>query len=471
VSNNSAYVEPTDSSATVMRGVAAALDDRWMVPQSWSRVLVALTRPANRLPPRTRLWLVDRLVRNLGVSQDLAHQVTSDGLAQWAVDLYGAEGASFDTVVLGAPGGGIGHLAALLGAPFLSEHFITRYRYRGDPDDAAGYSAFGAFLARIILGNNPDLHVVNHFDPVHDRFMISYVNYIRMKLLALPAPYREFIARRLRPGGTILFADCRYGWGQYRVGRRQTLQVGGLGGISDADYVRGSPEMEPYLAGKRTGNRSNTTPPDRSWAVPLPWLPQRESEWGSLPAFRRSVETFASEHGYRFLGLNGEHPSDFSRIAFYASQQAIVAAGMEPSGVLVDCFTLTSPTGALRAGLLPLWLPYNCIDSLAFLQDMAAEFPPGKPVLLATVPSFSPSWDLTQAEQWRAACGQDAKPTWLGIDSKAYPVDLAGMFRFVPALQDWCAHAAPRERPRFTIADLETLMRRLAGRPSEPGSA
>jgi hypothetical protein len=458
------YVEPTDSSATIMRAVAAALADRWMVPQSWPRLLVALTGPANRLPQQARLWLIDRFVRNLGVPQSLASSVTAEGLARWAVDLYGSEGPAFDTVVLGAPSGGVGHLAALLGAPFLSEHFVTRYRSRNHPDDATGYLTCGSSQASTILENNPDLWVVSHFDPVHDRFLVPYVNYVRMKLVTLPAAYQHFIRRRVRPGGTILFADCRFGWGQYRVSGRHSFQVGGLGGIPDVDYVRGSPEVERYLTEVQGRQRKKPASPRRSWTVSLPRLPQRESEWGSLPAFRRAVETFASENGYRFLGLNGSHPADFSRMAFLASRQAIREMGLEPGGVLIDCFTLTSPTGALRAGLLPLWLPFNCLDSLRFLQDMAPQFPPGKPILLAPVPGFSPSRDVARAEQWLAACGPKADVTWLGIDPAAYPVDLAGIFRFLPALQTWCARNSFTVRPAFTVAGLEALIRHQASR-------
>jgi hypothetical protein len=454
--NNTLTVEPTDSSATIMRGVAAALKDEWMVPQSWSRLLVALTRPANRLPTRVRLRLVEFFVRNLGAAQSLADEVKTEGLAQWAVDLYGSDGPGYDTIVLGAPSGGIGHLAALLGAPFLSELFVTRYRYRGEADDVTSYQRFGSSLAKVVLENNPDLLVVNHYDPVHDRVMVPHVNYLRMKLLELPAAYRRFIVGRLQPGGTILFADCRHPWSQYRISRRHHFQVGGLGGIADADYVQGSEEVRRYLAKKHPRSAS----PPVSWALPLPWLPERESEWGSLQQFRRSVETFASENGYRFLALNGTHPSDFSRIAFYASHQAILNAGQEPSGVLADCFTLTSPTGALRAGLLPLWLPFNCVDSLAFLGEMAPEFPPGKPVLLAPAPSFSPSWDVAQVDAWAAACGPQGGVTWLGVDPKAYPVDVAGLFRFLPALQSWCDAAGARPRPPFTIAALQGLMSR-----------
>jgi hypothetical protein len=459
--NSLQVVEPTDSSATIMRGVAAALNDGWMLPQSWPRLLVALTGLANRLPERARLRLVDFFVRNLGAPQNLASKVKAEDLAQWAVNLYGYDGPSFDTLVLGAPSGGIGHLAALLGAPFLSEHFVTRFRYRGNPDDVTGHMAYGTALARTILENNPDLMIVNHYDPIHDRFLVPYVNYLRMKLLTLPNPYQDFIARRLRPGGTILFADCRYPWGQYRVGGRHNFQVGGLGGPTDAEYTQGSPEVWQFLAKTKAGRLENAPSTRRSWAVQLPWLPQRESEWGSLQVFRRAVETFASESGYRFLALNGSHPTDFSRIAFYASHQAIRDMDQEPSGVLVDCFTLTSPTGALRAGLLPLWLPFNCLDSLGFLSDMAPDFPAGKPVLLAPVPSYSPSWDVARADQWVAACGPQADVTWLGIDPAAYPADLAGLFRYLPALQSWCTSAGTRARPSFGVENLETLIRRL----------
>lgn len=431
------YVEATDSSATIMRGVAAALRDEWMIPQKWPATLAALTGLANHLPVSARLRLIDYFVRTLGVSPEAASQVSANGLAQWAVDLYETDGQSqsYDAVVVGAPSGGVGHLAALLGAPFLSEHFLTPYRYRGDPDDSETYEAFGATLAEKILEKNPDLLVVNHYDPIHDRFLVPYINYIRMKLLNLPTPYADFIHRRLRPGGTLLFADCGYSWRQYRIGRRHYFQVGGLGGVPDTDYAR---------------------------SVPFPWLRQRESEWGTLPTFRRSVEAFAAEHGYRFLALNGSHPTDFSRVAFYASYQALLDQDQEPAGVLVECFTLTSPTGALRAGLLPLWLPFNCTDSLNFLKAMVSDFPHGKSVLLAPAPAFSPSPDVATASDWINACGASNEVNWLGTNPSAFPVDLAGLFRFLPTLQAWCNSLEARPRPRFSLADLEALMSRIA---------
>ncbi len=463
------YVDTTDSSATIMRGVAAALQDEWMVPQPWPRILTALTGAANRLPVSWRQRLIDFALRDLGIPPGLSAEVTAQGLAEWAVSLYEQPGSpqvpQYDTIVIGAPSGGIGQLAALLGAPFLSEHFVSRYRYSGDPDDVAGYQAFGARLAETILANNPDLLVVNHYDPIHDRFLVPHVNYLRMKLLSLPLPYRDFIRRRLRPGGTLLFADCRLTWGQYRISRRHRFQVGGLGGVTDTAYV--GADLRAAQMPVEEGQTAQPVPSiaPRAWTLPFPWFRQRESEWGSLPTFRRAVEAYAAEHGYRFLALNGTHPEDFSRVAFYASYQAMLNQGQEPSGVLVECFTLTSPTGALRAGLLPLWLPFNCVDSLRFLTDMASQFPRGKPVLLAPVPAFSPSPDVAGASDWVAACGSRADVRWLGTDPSAYPVDLAGLFRFLPALQAWCAEHPARLRPTLLLPDLEALIRQITESP------
>ena len=470
------YVNSTDSSATMMHAVAAALRNEWMVPEPGPAYVQTLSGPANLLPEPVRVRLVDRFVRNAGVSAELAAQVTSAGLAQWAVDLYRAgvdgriDGAppaqagnngrshsepTYDAIVIGAPSGGIAHLAALLGAPFLSQHFVTRYRYQGQPDDVIGYCGFGSRLADTILGHNPDLAVINHYDPIHDRFLVSHVNHIRMKLLELPVPYADFIRTRLRRGGTILFSDCQLSWGQYRVAKRHTFQVGGLGGIPDEDWIKGSPQVNKFLAERGRADKGG-------WSIPSPWLPGPESEWGSQPPFRQAVEDFAAAHGYRFRVLRGAHPEDFSRLAFYASYQAALNSGRGPAGVLVDCFTQTSPTAALQAGLLPLWLPFNCSDSLAFLRKMAPNFPRGKPVLLAPLPSFSPAWDTVSPNDWRAAFPPEADVAWIGVNPAALPVDLAGMFRFVPDLQAWCAAHPQPARPDFGIADLEALVSSMA---------
>jgi hypothetical protein len=467
-SDNSAmyYISQSDSSSVMMRATAAALAGTWADLGTWPAHIVALSGPANRLPLKVRATLLDRSVRDLGVSPDLASEVNTEDMARWATALYeqspaesdrppSGSGQDYGAIVIGAPSGGVAHLAALLEVPFLSEHFLTGYRYRGAADNIAAYHSYGSQLAATILQRNPDLAVINHYDPLHDRAIIPYVNYLRMKLLELPSAYADFIRCHLRPGGTLLFVDCHYGWRQYRVGKRHYFQVGGLGGVRDEDYVKGSTEVQTFLAQQKSLDLSG-------WSLPYPWLAEPESEWGSLPAFRQAVEGFADQHGYRFRTLRGPHPEDFARVAFYASYQAALNAGREPEGVLVDCFTHCSPTAALAAGLLPLWLPYTCQHSLEFLRAMAQHFPKGKPILLSLAPAYSPVWDLARIEDWPAACGADPQIHWIGTDPNAYPVDLAARFRFIPELQSWCAGHQTYPRPPFTIDDLEALISGMA---------
>ena len=121
--------------------------------------------------------------------------------------------------------------------------------------------------------------------------------------------------------------------------------------------------------------------------------------------------------------------------------------------------------------MLPVWLPFNCSDSLAFLREMADNFPRGKPVLLAPLPSFAPAWDTVSANDWRAACPPDADVTWIGVNPAALPVDLAGMFRFVPDLQAWCTAHPQQPKPSFSITDLEALVSSMAAAAVAEGEA
>jgi hypothetical protein len=100
----------------------------------------------------------------------------------------------FDAILVGAPNGGAAHLANALGAPFLSQHFVFSFRGNSAADAVAAYQRHGASLADPILARNPHIAVVNHYDPVHDRWLISSLNHIRLAVVVAGA-YRRFITR------------------------------------------------------------------------------------------------------------------------------------------------------------------------------------------------------------------------------------------------------------------------------------
>ncbi len=438
-------IETTDSSAVCMRSVAAALRGRFLDPFRLSALERAGLSAIALFGPEAVRRAVGYGVRNRGVDPSWADRITAARLARWAVSLYDGLDGPFDALLIGAPNGGVAHLAAALGVPFLSQHFLISFRDPTDPDDVRSYFEHGTGLARRILRREPMVAVINHYDPLHDRFLVRWVNHIRLKLLDLPDPYRAFIRERLRPGGTLIFIDCRYPWLQYRVGPRHTFQVGGLGDVSDREFLEGRPEIEALRSAPG------------GWSLPdLPLERQVESEWGAAPPLREVVEAFARANDYRFLALEGDHPEWYARLAFEVHRRLSEREGREPQGVLVEMFTQTNPAAPLRSRLLPLWLPFNCADSLRFLRRMRDRFPPDRPVLLTPVPNFVLTFDTAGWSAYQdALAGMDVQI--LGVRRRLFPSDPAGMWRPARALARWCQEHPDPVRVRLSVEELERL--------------
>lgn len=429
-----------------MRSVAAALRGRFLDPfkipmaQRLGLSLVAL------FGQEAVRRVVAQGVRLRGTDPGWADRVTADDLARWAVSLYDDLKGPFDAVVIGAPNGGVAHIAAALGAPFLSQHFLISFRDPTPPDDIRTYFEHGTALARRILRREPALVVVNHYDPLHDRYLVRWVNHIRLKLLDLPEAYRLFIRARLRPGGTLVFTDCRYPWLQYRVGPRHTFQVGGLGDVAPREFLEGRPEIEA-LRGRAGG-----------WALEgLPLEERPESEWGAEPPLRELVEQFARRNGYRFLPLEGDHPEWYALLAFAAHRRLHEKEGKEAQGVLVEVFTQSNPVAALTSRLLPVWLPFNCADSLRFLRRMRPLLPAGRPVLLTPLSNFVHTFDTAAWEAYEEALG-GADLDVLGVRRRLFPSDPAGLWRPARALAEWCRQHLDPVQARLDPLELEALV-------------
>jgi len=457
-----AFVETSDSSSVCMRSVAAALRGEWLQPHDFGPWLARLALLLSRLGPDFNAWLVNRVLSMTGTAPQVADHITTAHLVRQALDFYDGLHGPYEALILGAPNGGVAHLATALQAPFLSQHFLTSFRDHKHADDIQTYAAHGEALAKRILARNPDIALINHYDPLHDRFLVRWVNHIRYKLLDLPQAYQRAIRHWLKPGGTIIFIDCRYPWRQYRVGERHTFQVGGLGGVSDEQFLAGCPEIEamqrregsPFVGGRSPGSR-------HGWSLDLPLETQPESEWGTLPEFRLACQSFAQEHGYGFLPLVGDSPEYYSALAFQAWLRILEKEDREPQAVFIDCFTQVNPWATRLSSLLPLWLPFNCTDSLSFLKRMVAELPRDRPVLFAPVPNFARTFDTVAIDAWLDALS-GFEVHLLGVNPRHYPADLAALFRFAPALRDWCnRHSAP-VHARLSIDELREINQAMA---------
>jgi hypothetical protein len=441
-------VEATDSSTVCMRSVAAALRGQFIQPQAlgpWLEHAAALLSHAG---PGFNAWAVNRVLSLGGTPREAAQHISSAVLARHAVDIYAGLEGPYPAVLVGAPNGGVAHLATALQVPFLSQHFLTSFRHRKHPDDIAAYAQVGTELARSVLDRCPDLAIINHYDPLHDRFQVRWVNHIRYKLLDLPPIYRETIRHWLVPGGTIVFTECRYPWKQYQVAERHTFQLGGLGQLHDEEYQKDQPAI-------RARQLRDGSPFVGPWQLPLPQEIQPESEWGSLPELRTACERFAAENGYGFRCLSLEGPEDWSRLAFRAHLTLHRKAGRTAQGTMIDCFTQVNPVAGRLSSLLPLWLPFNCRDSLSFLSTVVPELPKGKPVLFSPVPNFADAFDTATLDEWAYALrGFDVR--FLGITPQHYPSDLRALVAAAPELQRWCASHPARLDVSMCLEELAT---------------
>lgn len=453
---------PESSSAATLHAVAAALADAWYQPQPSTPRQAQWARAAARLPRGLIRRLVQRAVRQQALDPALARYISSEGLARQALSAYNRvqNGVGYPAMIVGAANGGAAYLAALLNIPYLPAHFVLSFHDPTAADDIATYQAHGSALIEPIVRRNPDLVAVNHYDPLHDRFLVEEVNHVRLKLLDLPEAYRAFIHAHLAPGGRLFFVNCDFVWEQYQIAAQVFFQVGGLGGYDAEDYRLGNEEIDAWLQSQGSAHRQGW----RLEGFPLTQAP--ESEWGSLPAFRQAVRQFAQDAGYQFHALNGVHPEDFSALAYTAYLWEARLHERTPQGVLIECFSQLNPTAALRSHLLPLWLPFQADDSLHYLARMAAYLPEGLPVLLSLLANFSLTPDTPGATAWKEIAGQRSEVTWIGTDPQRYPADLASRFEYLPALQAW-TQAHPGQsghpaRPHLTPEAFLQMMQYLA---------
>ncbi|MCO6451777.1 MAG: hypothetical protein J5I90_13415 [Caldilineales bacterium] len=451
---------PNSNSAAATFATAAALQDAWFQPQMLEGSELQQLRRAAQLPDMFKQRIYSSYFREKGLDPALAKKITTDGLARQVVAAYEQieHRYRYPAVILGAPNGGIAYLAAIMGVPFLPSHFYLSFADAIHPDDITAYEAFGTQLIDAILERNPDLVAINHYDPLHARYLVAQRNLISLKLADLPNAYTEFIQKHVSNNALILVADCSFKWEQYEISDNHYFQVGGLGGYDDTYYREGNPEIDSWLAAQNSKHRGG-------WALDPGFVRslQREAEWGLLPEFRVTVEQFANDASYGFQVINGAHPEDFSALTYTAYLYESRLHNRTPQAALIEAYNGINPTAALRSDLLPLWLPYICDDSLQFLARMMSYLPEKLPVVLSLPANLTPTPDMPGAHAWHQIASQSGAVTWVGVEPDRYPRDLIAQTGYLQQLEAWSSsHPGLPPRPKLAPRELLQMMRFLA---------
>lgn len=445
---------PESSSPIVTRAVAAGLRgefcDNYPFP-SWQKTLLEVL---GALPQDTARFAISRFESISGLSPNVLDQFSLDNLVQARINDYAQLTDKFPEVVVGpALGGATAYLSLALGGPFLPQAFVLTIKGGSKDGNVVEYLHRTLVPALSIADTNPGLMTIQHFDPVHDGWMTRFVNHLRFKLVDLPPAYAEFIKSKLEPGGAVVYLDSRASWLRYRLGPRSVFQIGGWGGISPEEFLKGSQRLCDYAHTARLKYSD--------WRLadyPLESGP--ESEWGSEPGLAEALETFCLAEGYRFVRIRLSHPNDFSRLAFAAALKIMEKEGREPAGVLVEMFSQFDATASMQTGLLPLWLIFNTEDSLVFLKEMRNKFPSGKPIFFSPLATFSLTPDQTPFGEWAAAL---ADFNWINIGTRPshYPADARALVKWAKPLRKWVHENRRPLHYRLSIEDIIHLVKSL----------
>ena len=421
-----------DSGTRVVREVAEALTGSGRsILEAYPAGSELFLGLVSLLPEDARIAAIEwGMSLSLGHDPARAAEVSVDALAAWCVAQYPGS-RRYPVIVLGSPNGAVAHLAALLGAPFLTTSFGLAFRHPTTaPDDLDAYrETCGAAAERIVINNvGTAFEVVCHYDPIHDRSMVRVADFARVKLLDLPACYRTFLRDRLASDGTLVLVDCTYSWPQIALGERLFLQIGGLGAIEPSEYLE-------------------------RWEIDAPTEMRRESEWGCPRPFSDGVATYAEDCSVRLLRISLDHPSKYSLLAYAAY---LACGGSRAETVLIDSFNHQNPRTNLETGIPGFWLPFNTADGLDLVACALGERTLDT-VYFAPLPSFARSPDIVPLETWDELLSSHDTLEWIGANPERYPADPLAPYRFVEdlaSLRDALGRSVLLRLPVETLAGL-----------------
>lgn len=438
------------SSPIVTRSVAAALRNEFFSGYQFSWFERIALRFLGLLPKLVAAWAIPLAQRGSGLDPETAAGITANTLLQTRLLDYQSISGKFPGVIVGvAQGGATAHLARLLGGPFLPQAFVLTLKGGSPNGDAGVYFNQSKDLAQKITQNNPEFMSIQHFDPVHDGWLTRRVNHVRLKLIQLPDAYRAFIRNRVIPGGGVVYLDGGATWLRQRVGLRNYYQAGGWGAISPEEFYFGSERISQYA--RREGLTAS------SWKLPGFEIESGpESEWGSEPGLRESLQDFCQQEGYLFHLIRFDHPNQFSLLGFLAYQEFLASQGIRPTGAVVEMFSQFDANAVHSGNLLPIWLIFNTTDSLNFLRDMLKQVPVDLPVIFSALSTFSTTPDLVKWQEWEGAL---AGRRWVNAGARPshYPADAAALLDWYKPIRNWSSQHGVTPSGRLSGEQLTRL--------------
>ncbi len=418
------------SSPIITKAVASGLMGLKSEVYHFSKLEQILLRIVGHLPSSVAEWVIPRANSGNSLSvQDVEGLKTSDLVNGRLKDYSEIEG-KFPAITVGiGMGGTTSHLSLALGGPFLPQAFVMTLKNGTLNGDVNAYNQLSLNVAKRITHNNPDLMSIQHYDPVHDGWLVKRVNHLRVKLIDLPQEYKDFIRQKVVQGGDVVYLEGTAKWKRFRTGDHNVFQVGGWGDISDEAFIFGNERLDAFAKKEKLEYYH--------WMLngfPLEEGP--ESEWGSEEGLGEALKTFCDKEGFNYIKISYQDPNNFSKLAYFTKKRILENANLEPSGVAVEMFSQFDTSIIDHSRLLPLWLIFNTMDSLRFLESMTPEFPRKKPVFFSGLSTFSITPDLVPFSEWERVL-RNFEMINIGARKDHYPADTIALLDWKKPLEKW----------------------------------
>jgi hypothetical protein len=420
------------SSPIITRAVANGLQNIKSEVYHFSKMEQMLLRIIGKLPGSVAEWVIPRANSGNSLSnQDVVNLKTSDLINGRLKDYKNNEG-KYQAITVGiGMGGTTSHLALALRGPFLPQAFVMTLKKGTMTGDVNAYNKLSIDIAKKVTDKNPDLMSIQHYDPVHDGWLVKRVNHLRVKLIDLPKEYKDFILEKLEPGGDVVYLEGTAKWKRFRTGNHNVFQVGGWGDLKDSAFLYGNSTLDAFAKKEKLDFYH--------WMLDgYPIEDGPESEWGSEAGLGEALQEFCNKEGFNFIKISYQDPNNFSKLAFFTKKKILENANLQPSGVAIEMFSQFDTSIIDHSRLLPLWLIFNTMDSLRFLESMTSEFPKDRPVFFSGLATFSITPDLVPFEEWKRVLS-GFETINIGARKNHYPADTLALLDWKKPLEKWAA--------------------------------
>lgn len=376
-----------------------------------------------------------------------ADHVSIERVAQRFTGIYGAfAGERYDSLVISPPNGCIPYLCAYTRSLYLPTQFFIPRLHLGDPDDVFSYQQKAQRFSARLLAENDGIEVINHYDPVHDRFNVRRVIHVRPKLQALPEEYKRFMRAQLRSDATVLYIENTQPWKQYVIDENLYFQLGGCDGIKFEEYRDKSERIAKWMEMQGVGTFD--------WSLDCDEEQRNESEWGSPVGLEQRVREFCAEEGFKFEKMRIDNAMRLNEITMAAAMKLYPARG-----VAVEQYWNVCPCAVTNMGLVPLWLSYNGDESLEYCRrylEQAFRRLERLPVYFGMIPTMVKAPDYVGLAEWRSVAEEYGSVSMPGVNERFYPADPSCVSRYSKAMH-WLARKYRQQCPIMPASEIVAL--------------